>query len=77
MANFQKDEYKFPDEIVNSAPIEDEIEIEIVDDTPEEDRRNATPLPQEIVDEIDNDDLEGYSGQAKRTPDADEKGYAR
>lgn len=65
MANFQKDEYKFPDEIVNSAPIEDEIEIEIVDDTPEEDRRNATPLPQEIVDEIDNDDLEGYSGQAK------------
>ena len=65
MANFQKDEYKFPDEVDNSAPIEDEFEIEIVDDTPEEDKRNATPLPKEIVDEIDNDDLEGYSGQAK------------
>ena len=65
MANFQKDEYKFPDEIDNSAPIEDEFEIEIVDDTPEEDRKNATPLPQEIVDEIDKDDLESYSGQAK------------
>lgn len=65
MANFQKDEYKFPDEIDNSTPVEDEFEIEIVDDTPEEDKRNATPLPKEIVDEIDKDDLESYSGQAK------------
>ena len=68
MANFQKDEYKFPDEVdteASSPEIEDEFEIEIVDDTPEEDRKNATPLPKEIVDEIDKDDLEGYSGQAK------------
>ena len=65
MANFQKDEYKFPDEIDNSAPIEEEFEIEIVDDTPEEDRRNATPLPKEIVDEIEQDDLEAYTGAAK------------
>lgn len=68
MANFQKDEYKFPDEVENEATspdLEDEFEIEIVDDTPEEDRKNATPLPKEIVDEIDKDDLEGYSGQAK------------
>ena len=65
MANFQKDEYKFPDEIDNSAPIEEEFEIEIVDDTPEEDRKNATPLPKEIVDEIEQDDLEAYTGAAK------------
>jgi hypothetical protein len=68
MANFQKDEYKFPDEVENAATspdLEDEFEIEIVDDTPEEDRKNATPLPKEIVDEIDKDDLESYSGQAK------------
>jgi hypothetical protein len=68
MANFQKDEYKFPDEIENEATApeaEDEFEIEIVDDTPEEDKRNATPLPKEIVEEIDKDDLEAYSGQAK------------
>jgi hypothetical protein len=68
MANFDKDEYKFPHEVENTASStdsEEEFEIEIVDDTPEEDRRNATPLPKEIVDEIDNDDLEAYSGQAK------------
>jgi hypothetical protein len=61
-------EYKFPDEAeteANLPEVEDELEIEIVDDTPEEDRKNATPLPKEIVDEIDNDDLEAYSGQAK------------
>ena len=61
-------EYKFPDELDKEQkldPIEDEIEIEIVDDTPEEDRRNAAPLPKEIVEEIDQDDLEAYSGQAK------------
>ena len=57
-------EYKFPDEIEASA--EQEIEIEIVDDTPEEDRRNATPMPKEIVDEIESDDLESYSGEAKQ-----------
>jgi len=43
----------------------EDIEIEIVDDTPEEDRAHATPLPKEIVDEIDNDDLEAYSKEAK------------
>jgi hypothetical protein len=57
-------EYKFPDEAENALN-EDEIEIEVVDDTPEEDKRNAKPLPKEIVDEIDQDDLESYSGQAK------------
>jgi len=59
-------EYKFPDEIEASASEEQEIEIEIVDDTPEEDRRNATPMPKEIVDEIESDDLESYSGEAKQ-----------
>jgi hypothetical protein len=61
-------EYKFPDEEDNSAKVpeaEDELEIEIVDDTPEEDRKNATPLPKEIVEDIDKDDLEAFSGQAK------------
>jgi peptide deformylase len=31
------------------ASAEDKIEIEIVDDRPEEDQRNAQPLPEEIV----------------------------
>jgi hypothetical protein len=61
-------EYKFPDEAdteANLPEVEEELEIEIVDDTPEEDRKNATPLPKEIVEDIEQDDLEAYSGQAK------------
>ena len=61
-------EFKFPDEIENEATDaldEDQIEVDIIDDTPEEDKRNSAPLPKEIVDEIDQDDLEAYSGQAK------------
>jgi hypothetical protein len=64
-------EYKFPDEIeeekieVEKEPL-NKIEIEVVDDRPEEDQKNATPLPQEIVDEVDNDDLEEYSKEAKQ-----------
>jgi hypothetical protein len=37
----------------------------VIDDTPEEDRKNFKPMPKEIVDEIDADDLEAYSGEAK------------
>jgi hypothetical protein len=59
-------EYKFPDEIEAPANQEQEIEIEIVDDTPEEDRKNSTPMPKEIVDELDSDDLEAYTGDAKQ-----------
>ena len=58
------DDFKFPDEIENEAPApeveaseEDKIEIEIVDDRPEEDQKNAQPLPEAIVKEIDEDDL--------------------
>ena len=63
----EQDEFKFPDEIDNKTATDgfDDIEIEIVDDTPEEDRRNSAPLPKEIVDEIENDDLEAYSKEAK------------
>jgi len=67
------DDFKFPDEIENEAPApeveaseEDKIEIEIVDDRPEEDQKNAQPLPEEIVKDIENDDLEQYSKEAKQ-----------
>jgi hypothetical protein len=66
MAQMQLEEYKFPHEEDNQAQTpEDQFEIELVDDTPEEDKANATPMPKEIVDEIDADDLEAYSGEAK------------
>jgi hypothetical protein len=63
----EQNEFKFPDETTNDATDVDanDIEIEIVDDMPEEDRKNSTPLPKEIVEEIDNDDLEAYSQEAK------------
>lgn len=63
----EQEQYKFPDETPDDANDVDanDIEIEIVDDMSEEDRKNSTPLPKEIVDEIDNDDLEAYSQEAK------------
>ena len=68
MAEFEKEEFKFPDEIedeVKTPESEEEFEIEVVDDTPEEDRKNATPLPKEIVEDLEKDDLEAYSDKAK------------
>jgi hypothetical protein len=41
------------------------LEVEIVDDTPPEDR-GRKPLPKDIVDELDNDDLEDYSDKVKK-----------
>ena len=68
MAN---DDFKFPDEMENEVPeveasAEEKIEIEIVDDRPEEDQKNSQPLPEEIVQDIENDDLEQYSKEAKQ-----------
>jgi hypothetical protein len=66
MAQMQLEEFKFPDEEENQAQNpENEIEVEIVDDTPEDDRKNATPMPKEIVEQLDNDDLEQFAGEAK------------
>jgi hypothetical protein len=42
-----------------------DIEIKIEDDTPPEDR-GRKPLPKEIVDELDKDDLEEYSEKVKK-----------
>jgi hypothetical protein len=63
----EQEPYKFPDETPDETTNVDanDIEIEIVDEMSEEDKKNATPLPKEIVDEIDNDDLEAYSQEAK------------
>ena len=68
-----KDEFKFPDEIENETPVAETaaeekpgIEIEVVDDRPEEDQKNAQPLPEAIVKEIDEDDLEKYNQEAKQ-----------
>jgi len=61
-------EYKFPDELEskgkpeqNSAP---EIEIEIEDDTPTEDR-GRQPLPKPLVEELEKDELDQYDDNVK------------
>jgi hypothetical protein len=66
MSQVKHDEYKFPDETENQDQNPElQFEIEVVDDTPEEDRKNAVPMPKEIVEELDNDDLESFAGEAK------------
>jgi hypothetical protein len=63
------EQYKFPDELDDDFEVEseasDDIQVEVVDDTPEEDRGRA-PLPQNIVEELENDSLEDYSEKVKK-----------
>jgi hypothetical protein len=64
----ERDEFKFPDEQEKTEAkqeVSDEIEIKVEDDTPEEDR-GRKPLPKEVVDELDKDDLEEYSEKVKK-----------
>jgi hypothetical protein len=70
MSNEQT-EFKFPDELEAEAKTEqnqevsDELQVEIEDDTPPEDR-NRKPLPKEVVQELEKDDLEDYSEKVKK-----------
>jgi hypothetical protein len=70
MADFEKQEFKFPDESEKETKIEvsaedDNIEIEIEDDTPEKDR-NVDPLPENVKQELYEDELEDYSAKVKK-----------
>ena len=77
MADLEKNEFKFPDEnnevqpnAVNEA---DEVEVEIVDDTPEADkgRKPMKEAPAEVTD----DELEQYSEGVKKRIQHFSKGY--
>lgn len=59
------EDYKFPDEVDKSDDNADDIKVEVVDDTPPEDR-GRQPLPKNIVEELENDDLEEYSEKVKK-----------
>lgn len=68
MAEFEKDEFKFPDEqedqLAAGGEVESKIEIEIEDDTPPEDK-GREPMPKEVVEELEQDELEEYSDKVK------------
>jgi hypothetical protein len=63
-------EYKFPDELDDDKNVDlevstdNEVEIEIVDDTPEKDR-GRKPLDREVADPTD-DEIESYSDGVKK-----------
>jgi hypothetical protein len=65
------DNFKFPDEVENETvitqgkPEEDDFEIEVEDDTPEQDR-GRTPSQPEFVEKLDKDELDEYSEAAKQ-----------
>ena len=68
-------EFKFPDEEVvnNKETSGTEVEIEIVDDTPDEDK-NRRPMKEAPVD-VTDDELEQYSDSVKKRIQHFTKGY--
>ena len=67
MAQMEMEEFQFPDEKEDkkaSAKESEEFEFEIEDDTPPEDR-GREPMPKELVEELENDELEDYSENVK------------
>jgi hypothetical protein len=65
----EREEFKFPDEVESEKAQEnqefsDDVEVQIEDDTPKEDRGRA-PMPKNIVEELENDDLAQYSEKVK------------
>lgn len=48
-----------------AAAAQDDLQVEVVDDTPPEDR-GREPLPKEIVNELEQEDLEEYSDKVKK-----------
>jgi len=67
MPEFEKDEFKFPDETAEKnkpEANEPEFEIEIEDDTPAQDR-GRQPMPKPLVDELEKDELDKYDDEVK------------
>lgn len=64
MATQPDDDFEFELETDDIPVSDDKPEIEVEDDTPEQDR-GREPMPKEIVDELEADELEEYSEKVK------------
>ena len=65
MAEYEKEEFKFPDETTQESN-ETRLEIEIEDDTPPEDQGRTPADPKKVRElEVEVDDLDKYSKEAK------------
>lgn len=64
MPQMDVDEYKFPDEADEVESKASDIEIEIEDDTPAEDR-GREPMPKPLVEELERDELDSYDEVVK------------
>ena len=68
MPPMDQTDFKFPDELEDKGkPVENtdpEIEIEIEDDTPVEDR-NKAPMPKPLAEELEKDELDKYDDTVK------------
>jgi hypothetical protein len=69
----EKEDYKFPDETLVVKPDDEKIEIEVQDDTPEEDR-NRKPMKEAPAD-VSEEELEQYSDSVKKRIQHFTKGY--
>lgn len=70
MAEMLQEPFKFPDEVEQTPATlldDDDFEVEIVEEAaPLEKGANPEPMPREVIEEIENDDLEQYSKEAKQ-----------
>ena len=65
----EREVFKFPDELEDektqaNQEFSDDLEVQIEDDTPKEDR-GKVPMPKDIVEDLENDDLNEYSEKVK------------
>jgi len=62
---FEVEEEQQEEAVAEEAEADNDAELEIEDDTPEEDRGHS-PMPKEIVEELEADELEDYSDKVKQ-----------
>lgn len=79
MAEFENDEFKFPDELkgkpVDTMAEGDGFELEIEDDTPPDDKFAEPPLSAKEVEELEKDNHEDYSKRVKERIDKMKKAW--